>query len=72
MSAVSLAADPLPVRLSAGLVSPNYFTVLGAVPLAGVHLQPDERRADVVVLSERLWRTRFGGSPVDRRQHRHH
>ena len=62
-SAVSLAADPLPVRLSAGLVSPNYFTVLGAVPLAGRTLQPDERRADVVVLSERLWRTRFGSSP---------
>ena len=63
-SAVSLAADPLPVRLSAGLVSPNYFIVLGAVPLAGRTLQPDERRADVVVLSERLWRTRFGSSAV--------
>lgn len=62
-SAVSLAADPLPVRLSAGLVSPNYFTVLGAVPLAGRTLQPDERRADVAVLSERLWRTRFGSAP---------
>jgi putative ABC transport system permease protein len=63
-AAVSLAADPLPVRLSAGLVSTNYFTVLGAVPLAGRTLQPDERRADVVVLSERLWRTRFGSSPA--------
>jgi putative ABC transport system permease protein len=62
-AAVSLAADPLPVRLSAGLVSSNYFTVLGAVPLAGRTLQPDERRADVIVLGERLWRTRFGSSP---------
>jgi len=63
-SLVSMAADPLPVRVWAGLVSMNYFSVLGAAPLAGRTLQPDDRRVDVVVLSERLWRTRFGGSPA--------
>jgi putative ABC transport system permease protein len=61
-SLVSLTAEPLPVRLSAALVSANYFSALGAAPLAGHTPRPDDPRADVVVLSERLWRTRFGGS----------
>ena len=37
--------------------------MLGALPLVGRSLQPDDHRADVVVLSERLWRTRFGSAP---------
>jgi predicted permease len=61
-STVSLAAEPVPVVIPAGLVSMNYFSVLAAPPLAGRTPQPDDTRADVVVLSERLWRSRFGGS----------
>ena len=61
---VSMATDPLPVRLAAGLVSPNYFAALGAAPLAGRVFRPDDPHADVVMLSERLWRARFGGSPA--------
>jgi predicted permease len=60
---MALSADPLPVRVWAALVSANYFSVLGAAPLIGRPLHPDERSANVVVLSERLWRTRFSGSP---------
>ena len=59
---VSMATDALPVRLSAGVVSPNYFTGLGAIPLAGRTFRQDEPSADVVILSERTWRSRFGGS----------
>ncbi|MGH9374261.1 MAG: ADOP family duplicated permease, partial [Vicinamibacterales bacterium] len=54
---------PLPLRLSAGLVSMNYFAVLGSAPIAGRTLQPNDIPADVAILSENLWRTRFGGSP---------
>jgi predicted permease len=60
----SLSTDTLPVRLSVGLVSPNYFDVLGAVPLAGRAFRPDDSHADVVVLSEQLWRGRFDASPA--------
>ena len=59
---VSLAAEPLPLVIPAGLVSMNYFSVLGTPPLMGRTPQPDDTRADVVVLSERLWRSRFGAS----------
>jgi predicted permease len=62
-TAMSLVLDPLPVRVSVGLVSMNYFAALGTAPLAGRTPQPDDRRADVAVLSERLWRTRLGGTP---------
>jgi predicted permease len=62
-AAVSLTIEPLPVRLAAGLVSPDYFSELGTAPLMGRTPQPGDRRPDVVVLSERLWRARFAGSP---------
>jgi predicted permease len=50
----------------AGLVSPNYFEVLG-VPLArGRGFHPDEgsgERAFVAVISDRLWRRDFNAAP---------
>jgi predicted permease len=61
---MSLASDPLPVRVSAGLVSLNYFSALGAGPLFGRGLLPSDRGSDVVVLGEVFWRTRLGGSPA--------
>ncbi|MEO8633672.1 MAG: ABC transporter permease [Gemmatimonadales bacterium] len=55
-------ADAAPVDLAA--VTGSYFPLLGASPLLGRLLGPDDDRLDagvpVVVLSERLWRTRFG------------
>jgi hypothetical protein len=48
-------------RITTGAVSTNFFAMLDVAPLRGVvfgpTMNPDER---VVVLSERLWRSRFG------------
>ena len=48
-------------------VSANYFDVLGVVPRMGRAFDPDvdERptATPVIVISDRLWRTRFGASP---------
>jgi predicted permease len=62
-TAMSMAGEPLPVQITAGVVSTNYFSTLGVRPLVGRPFQPDDRRPDLVLLSERMWRTRFGGAP---------
>jgi predicted permease len=59
---VSLSLEPLPVRVAAGLVSPNYFDVLGAASLIGRPFQASDAPETIVVVSERLWRSRLGGS----------
>ena len=59
---MSMAGEPLPIQITAGVVSMNYFSTLGIRPLLGRPFQPDDRRPDVVLLSERMWRTRFGGA----------
>ena len=54
-------------RIEAEFVSGNYFSDLGARPLAGRLLDPLDDRPDappVVVLTERTWRTRFGSNPA--------
>ncbi len=52
-------------RLAAELVSANYFEVLGIHPVLGRAFLPEEgdllRPAPVVVLSNAVWRNRFGG-----------
>ena len=53
-----------PQRLLAGSVSPNLFSVLGVSPALGRTFAPDEDQAGrerVVLLSDALWRGRFGG-----------
>jgi predicted permease len=62
-TAMSMAGEPLPVQITAGVVSPNYFSTLGVGPVVGRPFQPDDRRTDIAVLSERMWRTRFAGTP---------
>ena len=67
---VSLAAtltyrspDIAPERVRAGWMTPSMFSVLGAKPLVGrVLIDADAAKGapPVVVISERLWRTRFG------------
>jgi predicted permease len=57
-----------PEALSSGLISSNYFRLLGVSPQLGRFFNPDANdRAygsqDEVVLSDREWRVRFGGDP---------
>jgi putative ABC transport system permease protein len=50
-----------------GVVSGNYFDVLGVQAAFGRLLRPEDDQPGspaVVVLSDRLWRERFGGNPA--------
>lgn len=52
-------------QVTVGYVTPDLFTVLGVRPLAGRLLQPDDgQQGRVVVLNERLWRSRFDSDPA--------
>lgn len=54
-----------PERVTGALATGSYFGVLGVKPARGRYFGPDDERAGnpVVVLSDRLWRTRFGADP---------
>ncbi|HET7457933.1 MAG TPA: ABC transporter permease [Gemmatimonadaceae bacterium] len=55
-----------PERLRAGFVGANVFPVLGVAPILGRGFTPEEDRPNgprVVVLSDDVWRRRFGGDP---------
>src|SRR5262245_61921341 len=61
----NLAGDGITERLQGARMSANSFEVLGLQPAAGRLLADADDRADasnVVVLSHRLWRRRFGGA----------
>ena len=63
----TLVAGGAPVRATLALVSPNFFTVLGAQPVLGrLPARADDRadRAASVVLSHRAWTTHFGRDPA--------
>jgi putative ABC transport system permease protein len=51
--------------VQAGLVTADFFSILGAAPIAGRAFTEAEEagQAPVVVIGHRLWRERFGGSP---------
>jgi putative ABC transport system permease protein len=56
------ADTPLSVR-----VLPNYFAVLGQQPALGRFFSPEENepgKNNVIVISQRYWRNRFGGDPA--------
>jgi hypothetical protein len=63
----SMSAEGQTDRISAELVSGNYFQVLGVEALIGRALTPDDARVPgaqpVVVLSNAFWRRRFGSDP---------
>jgi putative ABC transport system permease protein len=54
-----------PESIATGAVSSEFFSVLGVQPLAGRLFADgdDEPGRNVAVLSEELWKTRFGASP---------
>ena len=52
------------VRAMGEVVSPNYLTMLGVPPLLGRAFTPADTRTDIIVLSERAWRIRYGSDPL--------
>lgn len=67
----NLTGDGEPQRVLIGYASSSLFPMLGARAVAGRLFVPNEDRAGsapVVILSHRLWESRFGGDPrvVDR------
>jgi len=62
----NLAEADMPERVLGARVTWNYFAAFGARPLLGRTFDAAEDqpgRADVVVLSQRLWARRFGSDP---------
>jgi putative ABC transport system permease protein len=61
----TLVTDDGGVQLYGTRVSPALFPMRGVQPLLGRGLLPDEERADadVIVLSEAVWRQHFGADP---------
>ena len=58
------AGEPVPIGL--GTVTPEFFSVLGVRPALGRAFRGGDERAtddNVVLLSDWLWRTRFGARP---------
>jgi putative ABC transport system permease protein len=56
-----------PERVSASVVSANFFSTLGIAPLRGRTFLPDEEQGDghpVVILAYGLWQRRFAGDPA--------
>jgi putative ABC transport system permease protein len=63
----SVAGNDRPERVAGAEVSPGYFRLLGVSPALGREFTASEERdggADVVVLSDGLWRSRFGADPA--------
>jgi macrolide transport system ATP-binding/permease protein len=65
-------AERVVERINVGLVTANYFRVLGVRPLIGRDFLPEENVTPgahpVALVSEGLWRRRFGGSSEDGNQ----
>jgi len=53
------------VRVNAGVVGPDFFEVLGTVPLLGRTFVPDDFKVEVTaaIISHGLWRERFAADP---------
>jgi putative ABC transport system permease protein len=51
------------IRAIGEVVSPNYLSMLGVPPMLGRTLTPADTRTDIIVLSERAWRTRYSSDP---------
>ena len=63
----NLAAGELPERVYGEIVTADYFPTFGVQPVLGRTFTEEEDkpgRAEVVVLSERLWHARFDSNPA--------
>src|SRR5262245_57006267 len=64
---VTLFTKEEPERITAELVSPGYFSILSMTPVRGRTFSANEdvagRPSDVVVMSDGLWKRRFGSDP---------
>ncbi len=63
----ALSADGPAEQVPGARVTPGFFRVMGVSPAAGRGFTEDEAvpgQTDAVVISERLWRTRFGANPA--------
>src|SRR4051794_7154200 len=60
----TLAAGPLAQHLDGAVVSADFFSTLGVQPVLGRGFRAEDERAgaDVVVVSDELWQTQFGGA----------
>ena len=66
-SQMTLLGGDAPERVYGRSITPNLFAVLGAAPALGRAFTAEEARpgaAPVVILSDGLWRRRFGGDPA--------
>ncbi len=66
-NSLALSGQGEPTYIQSGSVTSNYFDVLRVKPLLGRTLQPSDDALDanpVVVMSESLWRSRFGADPA--------
>jgi len=62
----NLTGGAEPERVSAGMATASFFSLLGVRPVAGRTFLPGDDApgsAPVVVLSEALWKRRYGGDP---------
>ncbi|HET9742812.1 MAG TPA: ABC transporter permease [Terriglobales bacterium] len=62
----NLTGNTEPQRVQAGYASASLFPLLGVAPVAGRGFSPEDDRAGgppVVMLSHRLWQSRFGSDP---------
>jgi putative ABC transport system permease protein len=57
----TLSNDQNPQRVAGARVSPEFFEVMGVAPALGRSIMPGESDA-VAVISDALWRNRFGGA----------
>ncbi len=51
-------------RLEGVRVDPSFFSLLGVEPILGRAFMDADRRAQVTILTERLWRRRFASDPA--------
>jgi putative ABC transport system permease protein len=66
VSSLALREEPFPSMVTGAVVTPGFFQVFGVTPQAGRVFSPEAdppggERA--VVLSDALWKSRFGGEP---------